>query len=189
MAATVVINRHTGTATGSPTVGTTKTAISGGSTRLSYSDSPTPGTSNPIPIPAAGTNRSWWASTRLNASVGPSNGINNIKWYSDGTSFGTGLVCKGNDAAAATGYTQATGSGGAGTSGTTLATAAYPALSGAPVDVTTLTSGSPKSITGSLAAAGTGDFGDFFVFQLEVGSTAAVGSTTARTFTWSYDET
>ena len=95
----------------------------------------------------------------------------------------------GQTAAAATGYTQATGSGGAGTSGTVLNATNYTALSGATVDVTTKTSGSPFSVTGSLAAAGTGDFGDFVVFQLEVTSTASVGSTTARTFTWSYDET
>lgn len=188
MAATVVINRHTGTATGSPANGTTLTDISGG-TRLSYSDSPSPGTSNPIPIPAAGTNRSWWASTRLSATTTPTTAIQNIKWFSDGTSFGTGLVCMGQTAAAATGYTQATGSGGAGTSGTILNTTNYTALSAATVDVTTLTSGSPKSVTGSISNPSTGNFGDFFVFQLEVGTTASVGLTTARTFTWQYDET
>lgn len=187
MAATVVINRHTGAPSGSPAIGSL-TDITSGTTRVSYSDSPTPGTSNPIPIPPSGTNRSWWASTRLQVTAQPTNGISNIKWYSDGTSFGTGLTCMGQTAAAATGYTQATGSGGAGTSGTVLNTTNYPALSAATVDVTTLTSGSPKSVTGSIGAT-TGHLGDFFVFQLEVGSTASVGTTTARTFTWAYDET
>lgn len=191
MAATVVINRWTG-AVGSPT----KTAIQGSTNRMSTSDNASPGTANPIPIPAAGTNYSFWVATELNATAGPANGINNLKWYSDGTSFGTGLTCSGNQA---TSYVQATGT--AGTTGTVLDTAVtashYNAggtttspLTASPVDVTTLTSGSPASIGGStLGAAGTGDFGNFFVYQLAVGTTATVGTMAARTFTWQYDET
>jgi hypothetical protein len=34
----------------------------------------------------------------------------------------------------------------------------------------------------------TGDFGDFFVYQIEVGSTAGSGATAAETFTWKYDD-
>lgn len=176
MAATVVINRTTGS-------GPTKTTIQGTTDRLSTSDTQNPGTNNPIPIPAAGTNYSFWVSTRLQATAAPANGINNIKWYSDGTSFGTGLTCSGNQA---TGYTQATGT--VGTTGTVLSTGNYATLAAAPVDVTTLTSGSPMSITGSIAAT-TGDFGNFFVYQLAVGTTANVGTVAARTFTFQYDET
>ncbi|HJS83612.1 MAG TPA: hypothetical protein VJ742_12335 [Nitrososphaera sp.] len=177
MAATVIINRLTGS-------GPTKTAITNGNTRLSYSDAASPGTNDPVVVPTSGTNRSWWATTRLECTAAPSNLINNIKWYSDGSSFGTGLTCVGNTS---TGYTQATGSGGAGTSGTTLNTTNYSTLAGAPADVTTHTSGSPKSVSGSTSTAQ--EFGDRFVFQLEVTSTASPGTTTARTFTWQFDET
>lgn len=175
MAATVIINRLTG-------AGPTLTAITSTTNRMSTSDVAAPGTSNPIPIPDAGTNYSFWVVTRLQATVAPDNGINNIKWYSDGTAFGTGLTCNGNSATA---YTQATGT--VGTSGTLLNTTNYPTVT-APVNVTTFTSGSPKTVTGSLGAA-TGEFGDRFVYQLAVGTTATVGTMAARTFTWQFDET
>lgn len=176
MAATVLIRRLTG-------AGPTATDITSTTNRMSTSDVNAPGTSDPIPIPAAGTNYSFWVTTRLDATVAPTNGINNLKWYSDGTSFGTGLVCSGQTA---TSYVQATGT--QGTTGTQLTTGNHAGLTGSPVDVTTLTSGSPKSVTGSIGAA-TGQFGDRFVYQLAVGTTAGVGTTTARTFTWQFDET
>lgn len=176
MAATVIINRLTGS-------GPTKTAITSTTNRMSTSDVANPGTSDPIPIPTSGTNYSYWVVTRLECTAAPSNGINNLKWYSDGTSFGTGLTCKGNTA---TGYVQATGT--QGTTGNVLNTTNYATLAGATADVTTHTSGSPKSVSGSLGAT-TGEFGDRFVYQLEVGTTAGVGTTTARTFTWSYNQT
>lgn len=185
MAATVIIQRHTGAATGSPAVGTTLSDITSTTNRMSCSDSNAPGTATPIPIPTSSTNVSWWVSTRLNATVAPSNAINNLKWYSDGSSFGTGLTCVGNTAASATGYVQATGSA---TTGTALTTGNYAALSASAADVTTFTSGSPKSVTGSIAAT-TGGFGDFFVYQLQVGTSAGVGTSTARTLSWSFDET
>lgn len=176
MAATVIINRLTGA---TPTL----TDITSTTNRMSTSDVAAPGTANPIPIPDAGTNYSFWVVTRLQATVAPSNGINNIKWYSDGTSFGTGLTCSGNTATA---YVQATGT--VGTTGTQLTTVNYASLSAAPADVTTFTSGAPKTVTGSLGAA-TGEFGDRFVYQLAVGTTATVGTMAARTFTWQFDET
>lgn len=176
MAATVIINRLTG-------AGPTLTDITSTTNRMSTSDVAAPGTSDPIPIPDAGTNYSYWVVTRLQATVAPSNGINNIKWYSDGTSFGTGLTCNGQTATA---YVQATGT--QGTTGLQLNTTNYATLTAAPVSVTTLTSGAPKSVTGTLAAT-TGEFGDRFVYQLAVGTTATVGTMTARTFTWQFDET
>ena len=101
MAATVTIRRWTG-ASGSPV----KTDITGGTTRASTSDSPTPGTSNPIPIPGSGTKYSYWVSTRLSADTTPTGTINNIRWYADGANnFGTGVTCVGNTA---TTYDQAT---------------------------------------------------------------------------------
>lgn len=176
MPANIVINRLTG-------AGPTRTAIQGTTNRMSTSDAVAPGTADPIPIPSSGTNYSYWVTTRLECvTTPPANGINNIKWYSDGTAFGTGLVCSGNTATA---YTQATGT--QGTTGTVLNTTNYPSIT-APVDVTTFTSGSPKTVAGSLGAT-TGEFGDRFVYQLAVSSTAVVGTMAARTFTWSYDET
>lgn len=178
MAATVTIRRLTG-------AGPTSTDITATNTRASTSDAPAPGTSDPIPIPDSGTNYSYWVSTQLNATSTPSGTINNITWYTDGANgFGTGVTCVGNTADV---YVQATGT--QGTSGTQLTTGNHAELAGAPVDVFTHTSGSPKSITGSLTNPSTGAFGHFFVYQIAVADTAGPGTITAETFTWSYDET
>lgn len=180
MAATVTIRRWTG-ASGGPT----KTDITSSNTRMSTADDPAPGTSNPVPIPAAGTNYSYWVSTRLSADTTPTGTINNIRWYTDGTgSFGTGVTCSGNTA---TTYDQATGT--PGTTGDELNTTNYTTLAAAPVDVFTHTSGSPKTVSGSISNPSTGDFGDFFVYQAAVGTTASAGASATETFTWQYDET
>jgi hypothetical protein len=183
MAATVVINRWTG-ASGSET----KTAITGGNTVASASDthqSTAAGSSNPIRVPTTGTNYSFWVSTRLSATTSPSGTINNLRWYTDGSNnFGTGVTCKGQNA---TSYVQATGT--TGTTGTQLTTGAHAGLTGSPVNVFTYTSASPKSLSGSISNPSTGDFGDFFVYQIEVDTTAGPGVTNQETFTWVYDET
>jgi hypothetical protein len=180
MPATVTIRRWTGSS-GAPV----KTDITSANTRASTSDAPSPGTSDPIPIPGAGTVNSFWVVTRLSCDVTPDGTINNIKWYSDGSnSLGTGVTCVGQDASA---YDQATGT--QGVNGDTLNTTNYPALSGAPASVFTFTSGSPKAIAGSITNPSTGDFGDFFVYQIQVGTTASAGTTPTETFTWQYDET
>lgn len=178
MAATVTIRRWTG-------AGPTKTDITSANSRASTSDAFNPGTADPIPVPAAGTNYSFWVSTRLSADTTPAGTINNVKWYTDGANgFGTGVTCKGNDA---TTYDQATGT--QGTTGDALTTGNYTTLTANGTDVFAFTSGSPKTITGSITNPSTGDFANFFVFQIEVGTTAGPGATPTETFTWSYDET
>lgn len=179
MPATVTIRRLTG-------AGPTSTDITSINTRANAEDAhSTAGTTNPIQIPAAGTNYSYWVVTQLNATTTPSSVINNIKWYTDGTgSFGTGITMKANTA---TGYVQATGT--PGTTGTQLTTGNYATLAGAPVDAFTYISGSPLSVTGSLSNPSTGAFGDRVVYQIEVGTTASPGVTAvAETITWRYDE-
>jgi hypothetical protein len=179
MAATVLIRRLTG-------AGPTATDITSINTRANAEDAhSTAGTTNPIQVPAAGTNYSYWVVTRLDATSSPSGTIDNLRWYSDGSNnFGTGVTCKGNTA---TGYVQASGT--AGVTGIQLTTGNYATLAGAPTDVFAMTSGSPKSVTGSISNPTTGQFGDRFVYQIEVGTTAGPGATAQETFTWKYDET
>lgn len=179
MAATVTIRRWTG-GSGSPA----KTDITSINTRANAEDAhTTAGTSNSVLIPAAGSNYSYWVSTRLSVDSISGGTVNNIKWYSDGSNnFGTGITCIGNDASD---YVQATGT--AGTTGDELTVGNYADLSGAPVDVFGLTSGSPKSVSGS--SSSTGDLGDFFVYQLVVASSASSGASSSETFTWQYDDT
>lgn len=181
MAATVIIERHTGAGNGEG--GSTQTDITSGTTRLKQADNGTADANNPVP--AVTTSYSYWASFRLECTVAPSNGINNLKWYSDGVSAGTGLTYSGQTANISTdeGYRQAT-------SAIILSTGNHTGLTAAPVDVTTFTSGSPKSLVGSLGAAtSTNGFGDFFVAQLAATASASPGTVTARTWTFQYDET
>jgi hypothetical protein len=183
MAATIIINRWTGSSGAY-----TKNNITAANTVANAADShqtTAAGSSNPITIPAAGTNYSFWVSTRLECSSTPTGTVNNLRWYSDGgNGFGTGVTCKAQNA---TTYVQATGT--TGTTGNQLNTTNHTGLSGAPADAFTFTVGSPKSLTGSISNPSTGDFGDFMVYQLEVTSSAGAGVTGTETFTWLYDET
>lgn len=174
MTATVHIERWTGATPGSGADITSTT------TRMKQADNGTIDANNPVP--AITTSYSYWVSTRLNITVAPVTLVNNLKWYSDGTSWGTGLT--GNAAKASTGadagYRQAA-------SAVVLSTGNHTGLDAAPVDVTTLTSGAPLTVVGSSAI--TGVFGDFVVYQLAATASALPGPMTARTITWQYDET
>jgi hypothetical protein len=177
MAATVIINRLTGS-------GPTATDITSINTRANAEDAhSTAGTTNSILVPSSGSNYSFWVVTRLNVTAITAGTVNNLKWYTDGTNnFGTGVTALVNTA---TGYVQATGT--TGTSGNQLTTGSYATLAGTPVDPFTYTSASPLSVSGSTSA--TGQFGDYVVYQLVVGTTAASGATAQETFTWKYDDT
>lgn len=185
MPATVTIRRWTGSS-GGPT----KTDITSINTRLNAEDThTTAGTTNPVRVPSSGTNYSYWASTRLQASVTPAGTINNIKWFTDGANnLGTGLGC---NVATGSVYSQATGT--SGTSGTELTKVNYDAAGGTlaadPTNAFAYTTGSPLSVSGTLTNPSTGDFGDFVVFQMTVGTTANPGASAQETFTWRYDET
>lgn len=185
MAATVQIVRKTGVAPG------TATDITGINTRANAEDvHSVAGTSNPVRIPAAGTNYSYWVTTRLNVTVTPAGTIDNLRWFSDGANgFGTGVTCKGAKAStgADAGYRQATGT--PGTTGTQLTQANHTGLDEAPADVFTFTSASPKALVGSLSNPATGQFGDHWVYQIEAGTTASPGATGSEVFSYRYDET
>lgn len=178
-AATVTIRRLTG-------AGPTSTDITSINTRANAQDAhETADVDNPIQVPAAGSNYSYWVTTQLNATSSPSGTIDNLRWYADGNNnFGTGVTCIGQEA---TSYVEATGT--PGVTGTELTTGNHAGITGAPADVFTHTSGSPKSLTGSISNPTTGAFGSRFVYQIVVGTTAGPGATAQETFTWKYDET
>lgn len=181
MAATVLIRRLLGTTPGQAG----SVDITSVNTRLKQADNGTADTNNPVP--AVTTSYSFWASTQLNVTVAPANAINNLKWYSDGTSFGTGLTCSGISANQASFYTAAV-------SAIVLSVGNYPGLSGAPADVTTFTSGAPHTLAGAPSiGATTGYIGTTtngaFVFQLAATASASPGTIAQRTFTWQFDET
>lgn len=185
MAATVQIVRKTGAAPGTPT------DITGINSRANAEDAHSvAGTSNPIRIPSGSPNFSFWVTTRLNVTVTPAGTIDNLRWFTDGAnSLGTGVTAVGakGSTGADAGYRIATGT--PGTTGLELTQGNHSGLDEAVADVFTFTSGAPKSLTGSLTNPSTGQFGDHWVYQIQVASTAGPGATPSETFTWRYDET
>lgn len=185
MVATIQIGRKTSTAPG------TFTDITSINTRANaYDGHSTADTTYPIQRPAAGTNYSYWVTTRLKCTVTPAGTINNLKWYTDGSnSLGTGLGC--NVAKASTGadagYRIATGT--QGTTGTELNQTNHTGLDAAVADAFSKTSASPLALSGSISNPNTGEFGDHVVYQITVGTTANPGASGSETFTWQYDET
>ena len=186
MAATIIINRLNG-------AGATPTAITSANTRLKQADNGTADANNPIPAvgtfnatPGSGSAAvSCWCVTRLECTVAPSNNVTNLKWYTDGSSGqGTGVNTKGNSAS---GYVQSPTTNLTQGAAGELRSANYATLTAEVVDVFTFTSGSPKSVAGSTST--TQQFGDRFVFQVIVDSSASPGNVPQETANWQYDET
>lgn len=163
----------------------TKTNIDGSTNRAGTADDPAPGTSYPIPVPTDSNLRySYWVCTRLSAFSAPSTGIQNLKWYSDGSNeLGAGVDLM---VASASTYVQASGT--SGTTGVLLNSTNYGSLSSAPASAWTYVSSSMLSVGGSIGSV-TGDIGHFVVYQVQVSSNAGPGSTGSEQLTWQYDET
>ena len=187
LTATVNILRWSGSSA-SPT----KTNITNLNTRATTSDSDAQTgspTTNPIPVPGSGSNYSYWITTRLNCSVAPATEIQNILWYTSGSNpFPSGVTCQVATVPLADAYVQATGT--PGITGTQLLSANYSGLTPSPpLDAfANYTSSTPLTVNGS--TTGTGDFGDYVVYQITVASTCTTpGPTPQATFTFQYDET
>lgn len=193
-AATVLIKRLTG-ASGA----TTLNDITSANTTLNTADSASDGVSNPIQIPAAGTNYSFWAVVRLVCSVAPVTAINNIYVYSDGASgLPSGVGCNiatapGTNGNVTSNYTRATGT--AGVTGLVIDGTNYP-NSATPTNFFSATAASPKSLPGGFvtgvdtaANSNAGTFGDWLLEQVTVASTASTtGTTSTETVTFVWDE-
>jgi len=134
-------------------------------------------TTYPLVKPSSGTNYSYVAWVALYVSSAPTTSITNIKWYSDGAGFGTGITVKGIQTNT---YAQATGT--AGTSGD-LSSTVY--TSG--TDMFTYTSASPLSVS-SAATTGTGRYSYYVASQMALSTSASAGTLTAETFTFRFDE-
>lgn len=166
MAASVSVKQAVGAG---PTV-TTITNL-----RFNTDDTVNPGIVNPLVRPAAGTYRSFWKTVYLNADTSPSNFINNVKLYSDGTIGWTGCTLYGGSSGT---YTQATGTAGTQGDDSAVATAL----------VSGWTSGAPKQLTGTISNPSTGRISDYVIMQVDVSSSAVAGTLAAETMTFQYDE-
>lgn len=169
-------------------------ALGAPNVRWKTADDATIDANNPIPKPSAGTKRSYWKQLYLYCDTGPATQVDNLKFYTDGTGYGTGITLKVGDefptknSGSDAGYEVATGT--PGDTGDEMV-AAHAGLSGS-TDAFSFTSGSPLSGP-SISEAGniinaSGETSDYLVFQLEVVSTASAGNLADETLTFMYDE-
>ncbi len=149
---------------------------------------------NPIPIPAAGTKYSYWKQIYLYATGAPATQVDNVKFYSDGGGFGTGVELKVGDetpdknSVSDAGYEIATGT--PGDTGDEMV-AAHASLTGSTEVFGNYTSGAPKDVTISESGqiiVDIGDTSDYVILQMEVISTASPGTLSSETLTFRYDE-
>ena len=195
MAATMSVYFDFGGADTAPGTEQDTDALGPPNIRFKTADDATIDTNNPIPVPAAGTNYSFWKQVYLYCDDPDGNTIDNVKFYSDGSiGYGTGITLmvgdetpvknSGSDA----GYEVATGTGG--TTGDEMV-AAHAGLTGS-TDAASLTSGSPLTV--SISEAGNvinlaAETSNYVVLQVNVADTASAGLTASETLTFQYDET
>lgn len=194
MVASVSVYLDTGGADAAPGTSTDIDALGPPTLRFKTADNPTIDSVNPVPIPAAGTNRSFWKSLYVRCDVAPDTQIDNIRFYTDGGGFGTGITTFVGDqhptknSGSSAGYQLATGT--VGTTGDEMI-AGYAGIT-TKTDAFTFTSGSPK--TGpSISEAGSiinaiGETSNYIVLQVDVGTTATPGNKADETLTFLYDE-
>lgn len=136
----------------------------------------TDGATTYIPIPTSGTNYSWRKHFKLNVTATPVGSVSNLRFFSDGTSWGTGVTAYVKTSST---YTQGSSSDNS------------TQISGS-TDVTTYTSGSPLTInSGTVLSNPSTGYGtqDYLVMQVGGTSLVAAGTTSARTLTYRVDET
>ena len=178
--------------TGAGPTGTDTSSLGPPNIRFKTADDAVIDANNPIPIPTSGTNRSFWKHIFLKVTGGTFTQIDNVKFFTDGTGFGTGITVFVGDetptknSGSTAGYDQATGT--VGTTGNELTTHA---IITAKTNAFTFTSGSPKTITISEAGAiinATNETTNYLVAQMDVASTASPGDLADETWTFQYDE-
>ena len=156
--------------------------------RFKDADNNTIDLNDPIPIPSSGTRHSRWKHMYMELTTAPDTQIDNVKIFTDGTGFGTGITVtngngvQANTSAADAGYDVADVSNEVMTNHDTVS---------ASTDFFTFTSGSPRSVGISEAGAildAIGEESDYMVLQMEVLSTAGPGDLADETITWEYDE-
>lgn len=126
-------------------------------------------TSNALTIPSSGTTYSYLKELQFNFNTAPTTNIQNLKAYSGGVNFGTGVTLN-YDTTNAYGAPFNTDLGG---------TDFFTKLSGSPIALDSINTG---------PFTGTGYKGDVLRLQLAVISTATAGLLSAKTATFTYDE-
>ncbi|MCH7561882.1 MAG: hypothetical protein IIC67_11065, partial [Thaumarchaeota archaeon] len=156
--------------------------------RFKKADNPTIDSSDPMPITTATTEFSRWKQIYLKCSNAPDTQVDNIRFFTDGGGFGTGISVDVADefpthnSGATTGYDVSDANAVMTThTDITTVTDAFSFTSGSPL------SGPSISEAGSIINA-TGETTDYLVLQMKVIDTASPGNLTDETFTFRYDE-
>ena len=191
MAATVAIYYDFAGTDGSPGTNQNISGLGPPNIRFKRADNATIDNQDPIPVPPSGTNYSRWKHLYLKVTGGTFTQIDNIRFYSDGTNYGTGVTLK-------VGLQFPTNNSGSPGSGYEVADTDdqdmvnYHGSITSDADAFNYTEGSPLSgpsisESGSVIDAAN-EMSDYIVFQLEVVNGASAGDLTDETFTLKYDE-
>lgn len=189
MVATFNVMLDFGGSDGSPGTSTNTDALGPPNIRFKRADDATIDSNNPCTVPAAGTSYSRWKTMYLKCTGAPNTQVDNVKLYTDGAGFGTGITVKvGNqfgtkNSGATTGYEVA------GTDDEELV--AGHGIVTTSTDIFTYTSGSALSITISESGSkidATNETTNYVFTQMEIINTASPGNLADETWTWQYDE-
>jgi hypothetical protein len=162
--------------------------------RFKVADNNTQDTANPTPIPAAGTNYSYWKQLYIQCTTAPDTQVDNVEIFCDGTIFDAGAAIfistafptKNSGSTAGYEVADTTDNMFDGTANHTLVTGE--------TDIENYVTGSALSVTISEASSiidAVGETTNYVVLQLNVASTATPGlkgSGGSETITWRYDE-
>lgn len=190
MVATIEVFISTGGTNGSPGAEVTTEGLGPPNVRFKRADDSTIDSVNVMTIPAAGTNYSRWKTLFGKCTVAPNTQVDNFRFHTDGTSFGTGIACRiglqfpNKNSGSTSGYEVAdvvdeelvVGHG-----GITSDNDAFTYTSGAPLTGPTI------SEAGSIINA-TNETTNYILLQLNTINTAAPGNLADETFTLLYDE-
>jgi hypothetical protein len=191
VSATVAVFYDFGGTDGSPGTQQDITGLGPPNIRFKRADNATIDNQNPIPVPPSGTNYSRWKQLYLKVTGGTFTQIDNIRFYSDGTNYGTGITLK-------VGLQFPTNNSGAPGSGYEVADTDdqdmvnYHSQITSDADAFSYTVGSPLSgpsisESGSVIDA-VNEMSNYIVFQLEVVNGASAGDLNDETLTLKYDE-
>lgn len=157
--------------------------------RFKTADDATIDSNDPISVPAAGSNYSYWKHVYLKCGTAPSTQVDNVKFYTDEGGFGTDIVlhigspCTTKSSVSDDGYEVADGAD--------FLSGNHTLISGT-VDAFgygSVSAYGPLTISedGAIINA-SGETCDYLVLQMAVGASASAGNLTDETLTFVYDE-
>lgn len=188
MVATFSVYLDTGGTDNSPGTNSDIDALGPPTLRFKQADDPTIDSNDPMPIPAAGSEYSRWKQLYLYCDTAPDTQVDNVRFFTDGGGFGTGIIVNAGDqfpvhnSGAETGY-DVSDANEIMTNHTDITSVS---------DAFTFTSGSPLSGP-SISESGSvidaiGESTNYLVLQMVVDNTASPGNLTDETMTFRYDE-